>query len=139
MITIVTKNRNHYFGKIIDGKMVYSSAGAIAFVLWNEIARFYKNIVLTDEFVIMPDHMHGIISLKKDYIHGEIPFDPQKHKFTLTRIIASYKGAVKKYCDKLGFEFKWHNRFHNRIISTEWELEIKQRYILKNVSKWNSK
>ena len=59
-ITICTKDREHYFGEIKNGKMQFSPAGAIAHVLWDTIRNRVNNIQL-GEFVIMPNHVHGII------------------------------------------------------------------------------
>jgi len=62
-ITICTKNMMPYFGKIENGKMVLSALGIIARDLWIAIPDHCPNIEL-DEFIIMPDHIHGIISIK---------------------------------------------------------------------------
>jgi len=51
-----------YFGKIENGEMILSELGIIARDLWIAIPDHCPNIVL-DEFVIMPDHIHGIISI----------------------------------------------------------------------------
>ena len=59
-ITICTKYRAHLFGKIVDGKMKLNATGKIADVCWRAIPEHYPNIRL-DEFVIMPNHVHGII------------------------------------------------------------------------------
>lgn len=61
-ITICTSNRVNYFGEIKNGKMQVSPAGAIAHVLWFEIKHHAKNIEL-GEFVVMPNHIHGILTL----------------------------------------------------------------------------
>jgi REP element-mobilizing transposase RayT len=68
-ITICTKNREHYFGKIEDGKMVLSNAGVLANVFWQEIKNHAKNIKL-GEFVVMPNHIHGILILTEYYRDG---------------------------------------------------------------------
>jgi len=59
-ITICTKNKIPYFGKIENRKIILSDIGIIARDLWIAIPDHCPNIKL-DEFVIMPDHMHGII------------------------------------------------------------------------------
>ena len=61
-VTICTKNRVKYFGEIINGEMHLSDAGKIANDLWYEIPNHSKNVVL-GEFVVMPDHIHGIITI----------------------------------------------------------------------------
>jgi len=61
-ITICTQNRECYFGEIKNKKMILSPTGAIADVLWYEIKNHVKNIEL-GEFVVMPNHIHGILIL----------------------------------------------------------------------------
>jgi REP element-mobilizing transposase RayT len=61
-ITICTKNMAHYFGEIKDGKMQLSGAGVIADLLWHEIKNHAKNLEL-GEFIVMPNHIHGILIL----------------------------------------------------------------------------
>ena len=59
-ITICTKK--NYFGKIKNGKMILSHVGVLADVYWNEIKHHAQNIQL-GSFVVMPNHIHGIITL----------------------------------------------------------------------------
>ncbi len=61
-VTICTKDRAHYFGEIVDDKMILTPAGVIADVLWHEIKNHAKNIGL-GAFVVMPNHIHGILIL----------------------------------------------------------------------------
>jgi putative transposase len=69
-ITICTKDREHYFGEIQNNKLNVSPAGAIAYVLWHEIKNHVKNIEL-GEFVVMPNHVHGILILNGNNIHAD--------------------------------------------------------------------
>lgn len=61
-ITICTKGRKCFFGNIIDGAIQLSPAGIIAKDLWYEIKNHASSITL-GEFVVMPNHIHGIIIL----------------------------------------------------------------------------
>ena len=63
-ITICTKNREHYFGEIRDGKMNLSPAGVIANILWYEIPNHAQWMDLGD-FIVMPNHIHGILIIDK--------------------------------------------------------------------------
>jgi len=65
-ITICTKNRAHYFGEINNGKMELSHLGILADVFWNEITN-HANSVLLDEFIVMPNHIHGILVLQNGF------------------------------------------------------------------------
>lgn len=64
-IAICTKNKEHYFGEIIDGKMILSNVGIIANVLWYEIKNHADNLSL-GEFTVMPNHIHGILILNSE-------------------------------------------------------------------------
>jgi REP element-mobilizing transposase RayT len=64
-ITICTQNREHYFGEIHSGTMHLSHLGVLADVLWHEIPNHSKNVTL-GEFVVMPNHIHGILILHND-------------------------------------------------------------------------
>ncbi|MEM0519321.1 transposase [Aequorivita flava] len=63
-ITICTKNRKHFFGEIQNGKMVFSSLGIIVNILWHEIPNHSKHVSL-GAFVVMPNHIHGILLIDK--------------------------------------------------------------------------
>ncbi len=77
-VTICTGDRRKWFGTIINAEMQLSDLGSIAYKLWYEIPEHFPNITL-DEFIIMPDHIHGIIiinrNLKKcdvDSLHDDV-------------------------------------------------------------------
>ena len=61
-VTICVQKHKNMFGEIIDKKMCLSPIGIIADVLWYEIKNHAHNIEL-HEFVVMPDHIHGIIEI----------------------------------------------------------------------------
>ncbi len=64
-VTIVTKNHECFFGEITrDKQMVLSEIGEIANELWYEIPSHYPFVEL-DEFVVMPNHVHGIVIINK--------------------------------------------------------------------------
>ncbi len=62
LITICTKNRLPYFGEIIGGEMHLSRVGILAYVFWFEIKNHSKNFEI-GEFVVMPNHVHGILTI----------------------------------------------------------------------------
>lgn len=63
-ITICTQNRIHFFGKIINGIMQLNELGKIAYNFWAEIPDHFPFVEL-GAFVIMPNHMHGILIINK--------------------------------------------------------------------------
>jgi REP element-mobilizing transposase RayT len=67
-ITICTKNRECFFGSIINGKMILNNAGKIADECWLEISKHFPNAIL-HEHIVMPNHVHGIIELQNNMEH----------------------------------------------------------------------
>jgi putative transposase len=152
-ITICTKNREEFFGRIEKDKMILSPVGAIANIEWKKLADKFQNILL-DEFIIMPDHMHGIIIIKN--VDGDmscrntprrVPTNDENNnpvknlhpliKNSISSIINHYKGSVKKWCNKNGYNsFKWQARFYDRIIRDDKELFFIQKYIIENPLNW---
>jgi REP element-mobilizing transposase RayT len=63
--TICCKDRNHFFGECEDGKMKLSTEGAIVQGFWYEIPKHFPFVVL-GEFIVMPNHIHGILILDKE-------------------------------------------------------------------------
>ncbi|WP_422091031.1 transposase [Tenacibaculum ovolyticum] len=63
-ITICTKNREHYFGKIKNKEMQLTEVGKLAETYWMEIPEHFPFVTLGN-FVIMPNHMHGILIIDK--------------------------------------------------------------------------
>lgn len=64
-VTICTKNKESFFGDIVNEKIELNRVGKIVEKYWGEIPKHFSNIKL-DEFVIMPNHLHGIIVIEND-------------------------------------------------------------------------
>jgi putative transposase len=98
-ITIVSQDRIHLFGKIEDGIMMLNSVGKIVEEEWRKTIQLRPNIAL-GEFIIMPDHMHMIITITaqmekkedKEWIHS----NPKSPSQTIGAIIRGFKGASTK-------------------------------------------
>ena len=64
-ITICTKDKSHWFGDVENGEMVLNNCGKIAKKCWSEIPNHFKKVEL-GEFVVMPNHIHGLIEIRRD-------------------------------------------------------------------------
>lgn len=80
LITVCTKNRECYFGNVVDAKMQLSHIGLLADVFWHEIKNHAKNVRL-DAFQVMPNHIHGILILNGN----ERKTDNETHAINSTR------------------------------------------------------
>lgn len=149
-ITICTGDRRHYFGKVIASKMMLSQTGIVAQSCWHEILKHAKNVDL-GEFVVMPNHVHGIVILKDNFAFvesavvklkpGGKPVHPRFQnpgKNTISTIIGSYKSAVTKHTRRLGCTFAWQARFHDHIIRNVEEYQRISTYIRNNPRNWKN-
>lgn len=68
-ITICTKNRKHFFGRIVNKEMVLNEIGLLANNFWAEIPKHFLNIELGN-FQIMPNHMHGILIINNLFVEA---------------------------------------------------------------------
>lgn len=144
-ITICTKNRKHLFGEIVKNEMKLSHLGVISYVLWHEIPHHVPFVELGD-FVVMPNHIHGILIIDKPVAQGHALAlqDLQANRFqnigkeTVSSIIGSYKSAVTKYANQLGLESGWQIRFHDHIIRNDASYERISNYIVTNPENWDN-
>lgn len=147
-VTICTKDRKRSLGDPGDNKIILSKIGEIAEISWKDIPNHFTHVVL-DEFVIMPDHIHGIIELyksKNEYpigtCHGMSLLKNDNVKFnkfgnpitgSLSVVINHFKSAVKRWCNRNGYEsFAWQPRFYDHIINSQRECERIRKYIKSN-------
>ncbi|MCZ8169568.1 transposase [Flavobacterium sp.] len=109
--------------------------GKIAQKYWAEIADHYP-FVTVDTFVVMPDHLHGILIFnntdKKEWTPNQ--FGPQSKN--LAAVIRGFKSSTKRYANQNGIEFEWQPRFHESILKDEKALQAVRRYIINNPKKW---
>jgi putative transposase len=77
-VTVCTFQRKHLFGEIIQGDMQFSVLGRIASEQWMKIPERFSNVEL-DEFVIMPNHVHGILIINGPVGVGLAPTQGRLH------------------------------------------------------------
>ena len=133
-VTIVTKDRTNFFGNIKNKTVCLNSVGSAAHKLWLKIPHHFENVKL-DEFIVMPNHVHGIINIVGS-CHGMSP--PRHNQFSkpvpgsLWMIINHYKGAVTRYCNENNKNFQWQTLYHDRVIRNKGKLERIRKYIKNN-------
>jgi len=138
-ITICVKDKRNDFGRIQSGKMELSDIGEIADLFWKEIPLHFQNANL-DEYIIMPNHLHGIIHLSQQNIDNEQNKSKFQHvqKNSIPSIIRSYKASVTRWCNQNNFEnFQWQRNYYEHIIRTEEEFFRIKNYIEVNPQNWS--
>ena len=155
-VTMCVQDWEWKFGRVVDGRVFLSREGEIASRCWAEIPQHFGNAVL-DEYVIMPNHMHGIIVLKSqeeertsvgvEYIqprHNNLETQIERqNRFqhvipnSISSILRSYKAAVTKLCRESGMiDFKWQRNYYEHIVRNHKALYAIRAYIRNNPAKW---
>jgi len=153
-VTICTQNRKCYFGDIVETQFSASELGTLAQKYWNEIPQHFPFVQL-DVFVLMPNHVHGIIIINKNDDRDAINRvstrqsqlennggitgnnNPMLHE-NLSRIIRWYKGRTSFECRNIYADFAWQTRFHDHIIRDNKSYNKIKSYIIENPLKWNN-
>lgn len=141
-ITICTQNREPYFGTIdpAEGQLIPTVLGQRALDCWHAIPTFAPFVEL-DAFVLMPDHLHGVLGIQKpieeqtDWQPGQ--FGPQSRN--LASILRGFKSAVTQYARVEQIPFGWQTRFYDRVVRNAYELERIRQYIENNPIRWLAK
>ncbi len=135
-VTICTKDRIECFGKICDEKIELNSFGRIAQKVWQAIPEHFEN-VLPDEFIIMPNHVHGILTIEVGNRHACSLAVKREHQ-TLPVVIGSYKSAVTKQINEaMPDKFYWQRSFFDHVIRSDEELNKVREYIIGNPRQWD--
>jgi len=136
-ITICTLNREYLFGKIVAGKMTLNHAGDMIQTVWDEIPFHYAGIEI-DEFVVMPNHVHGIIVIAGNMGDaGPLSLGDMVHRFK-TMTTKRYADGVKqsgwrRFSGKL-----WQRNYWEHIVRNAMELGRIRQYIHTNPTQWES-
>ena len=152
-VTICAHRRECIFGEVEDGAMRLNEVGRIVKEEWEKSIEIRNEIEL-DEFVVMPNHLHGIVWITDQPTvgaNGVRPFDirpscemglrrtplrlPVK---SLSSFIAGFKSSATKRIRSINPNIGsvWQRNYYEHIIRDDKDLEEIQKYIFENPLKW---
>lgn len=144
-VTICCTGKRCLFGKVRNEEMTRNHLGDEAKKCWEQIPEHYPDVEL-GEYIVMPNHIHGIIIIKRQENVGAQNFEPKQklqNKFqqtlpkSLGSIIRGFKIGVTKYAKENGFtESPWQRNYHEHVIRSEEALEKISDYIKYNPILW---
>lgn len=131
-VTICTQERENLFGEVVDQKMKLNDVGRMIENMWVKLPFKFPRLEL-EEYVVMPDHFHGII-----IVNGRE--DPAP---TLGQIIAYFKYQTTKQYNSVGagssrpqIKKLWQRNYYEHIIRDEDDLDRIRYYIQQNPTNW---
>lgn len=156
-VTICTQDRECLFGKVVTGQVDLSKIGRLVTDCWHAIPQHFDHVV-SDEFVVMPNHIHGIIVIAEDarvgvqYIeplqieplqieplHGKPGHHAYQHVIpqSVGSIVRSYKAAVTRFANENEREsIIWQRSYYEHVIRHERALNAIREYIRNNPLNW---
>ena len=160
-VTICTYQKQSWFGEIKNGQIYLNQLGKIVADEWLKTCKIRPNFKL-DEWVIMPNHFHGIVIIN-DYSgdnhslgNGQsasrfrrTQFDqltdhdapPQQKPNSLSSCIAGFKSAVTKRINLLRQNTDtpiWQRNYYESILRDEKYLAVVREYIINNPKNWTN-
>ena len=143
-VSIVVQRRLCLFGEVVDGEMRLNGAGEMDRRVWEGMAERFPYVEM-DEFVVMPNHVHGVVFLRQmaqatDASTGETARDVPK----LGDVVREFKSlttvAYGKGVRGLGWErFEkrlWQRNYYERVMRNGSELRAVREYIVNNPRNW---
>ncbi len=152
-VTICTQNRQCLFGEIVDREMRLNHLGHIANDQWNAIPQRFPMVEL-DEFVVMPNHIHGIITIVGAPLAGAQNSMPlagapiERAAARAAPTVGDIVGAYKSLCVHHGLSWikqhqpnrmlgkLWQRNYYEHIIRNEREINRIREYIRNNQAQW---
>ena len=145
-VTVCTQNLASLFGRVEDGVMGANDAGKMVLEVWDAIPDHYAGVGI-DAFVVMPNHIHGIITLSDGEPEGghggaaptiakglSFPDLLQRFKSLTT---AHYSDGVEWLGWPTFDRRLWQRSYYDRVVRSESELQRVREYILHNPLHWS--
>lgn len=155
-VTVCTQDRVCLFGKIEAGQKILNDAGLMISSVWNELPHYIPEFKI-DEYVVMPNHFHGIL-WKIDHSvgvgpcaypqaghpRGDAPTSHAKESSLFNAIYQFKSLSTNKYIhgvknnNWVPFNKRlWQRNYYERVIRNDEELNAIRQYIIDNPKNWN--
>jgi REP element-mobilizing transposase RayT len=130
-VTVCAAQRECVFGDVVDGQMRLNEAGQMVQQVWECLSIRFSSVAL-DAFVVMPNHIHGIVAIVG--AEGAASSAP-----TLGKIMRAFKSISAIESNRLlsrSGQPLWQRNYYEHVIRNEGDMAHICQYILDNPSKW---
>ena len=147
-VTICTQNRECLFGDVNDGRVVLSGPGEMIESVWHGLPERYPGVIV-DAFVVMPNHIHGVVTLvgagasacpdgsgQPQGVAPTLSLPDVVHRLkSLTT--ARYRREVRESGWQPFAGRLWQRNYYEHVIRDEDDLDRVRRYIAENPLRWD--
>jgi len=133
-ITIVTQKRANLFGIIANGEMILSPAGKALWLWWDELGKKFSG-VNPFEFIVMPNHIHGIVVIESANV--SIPLGDMVGWYKSMTTNEYIRGVNSNGWPPFDRRL-WQRNYYEHIIRSETDLENTILYIQTNPDRWET-
>ena len=160
-ITICTEDRKAMLGNVVNGEMCLNNAGSVAQSVWLSLPQRFSHVKL-DQYIVMPNHLHGIIELVESETNRTIPTQPittpinhpafaaaqfitptttkvdsMDRTVPLGEIVRTFKAAtIRLIRTMIKPDFAWQADYYDHIVRNDKDLDRIRTYILDNPTRW---
>ena len=136
-VTVCSQHRECLYGEVPGGEMKLNEAGRMVQSVWDELPHHYPHVEL-DQFIVMPNHIHGVIVLTDGIVGAGFKPAPTK-RHGLPEIVRAFKTfssrRVNQFRRTPGLRV-WQRNYYEHIIRDESDLFQIRQYIGENPAKW---
>ncbi|MFZ5433547.1 MAG: transposase [Calditrichota bacterium] len=136
-VTIVVAHRRACLGNIDGETMILSPMGEIVKQGWLWLAKQYPFVRL-DEYVIMPNHLHGILQIV-ECGSGCGGVNESAARLSMGRLVAAFKTVTTREINRFesasGRKF-WQDDFYEHVVRNDHDLRAIQEYVRNNPLQW---
>ena len=137
-VTICSQDKLSLFGQIVDSTMKLNPFGKVVESVWQEIPLHYPE-VNNEVFIVMPNHIHGIISIHEVERAGSKPAPTKNHP--LSEIVRAFKTYSSRRINELRNSQGtpvWQRNYYEHVIRSESDYHQIGEYIFYNPAKWET-
>jgi putative transposase len=138
-VTLCAYERECLFSNVVKGEMVLNAFGKIVEDYWQALPHHFERVQL-DAFVVMPNHLHGLILIDSEVKHSSSSSSSGTARDSLSAIIQNFKSVPTRKVNQEREVSGWHlwqRNYYEHIVRNEVDLRRIRKYVADNPLKWD--
>ena len=140
-VTVCTQDRVHRFGEVVGATVILNEVGRMLVAVWESLPVRFPTLAL-DAFVVMPDHVHGVLWIRPPGVAGG-----RVVAASLGAVVGAFKSLVTTAYISGVRAGRWtpfdgkllQRNYHDHVVRSDESLESIREYIRTNPARWGRK